>query len=49
MAERLASVSENELCETEMYNKTIEFDFRMISRIIKQSLCTILASRHKLS
>ena len=37
MAERFASVSEDELCE-KMYNKTIiEFGFRMISWIIKTS------------
>ena len=40
MAERFASVSEDELC-AKVYNKTIiEFGFRMISRIIKTScLC----------
>ena len=37
MAERFASVSEDELCEKCIIN-IIEFGFRMISRIIK-TLC----------
>ena len=41
MAERFASVSEDELCE-KMSNKTIiEFGFRMISLIIKTSVLII--------
>ena len=40
MAERFASVSEDELCEKCIMKTIIEFGFRMISRIIKTScLC----------